>query len=168
MELQLPQLRRFPRRDPARPRAHPILDRRERQRCRVLGAGERIARHLGAITGESRLQPNRGTRDSAIAAIILVDGQVDHTTGLYMLREAVRPWPVWCTDSTYADLTRGNPVLRRARLLLRRRPAPHRSRRAFRSMGAGRALARVAGGEQARALFAESRCARSPATMWRW
>jgi pyrroloquinoline quinone biosynthesis protein B len=57
------------------------------------------------------LQPNRATRDSALAAIILVDGQVDHTTGLYMLRESMRPWPVWCTDSTYADLTRGNPIL---------------------------------------------------------
>jgi pyrroloquinoline quinone biosynthesis protein B len=41
----------------------------------------------------------------------LVDGQVDHTTGLYMLRESTRPWPIWCTDSTYADLTRGNPIL---------------------------------------------------------
>ncbi len=57
------------------------------------------------------LQPNRAVRDSALAAVILVDGQVDHTTGLYMLRESARPWPVWCTDSTYADLTRGNPVL---------------------------------------------------------
>ena len=49
-------------------------------------------------------------RDTALGAIILVDGQVDHTTGLYMLRESVRPWPIWCTDSTFADLTRGNPV----------------------------------------------------------
>ncbi|HEY4646948.1 MAG TPA: pyrroloquinoline quinone biosynthesis protein PqqB [Steroidobacteraceae bacterium] len=57
------------------------------------------------------LQPGRAARDSAIAAIVLVDGQIDHTTGLYMLRESTRPWPVWCTDSTYADLTRGNPVL---------------------------------------------------------
>lgn len=57
------------------------------------------------------LQPNRAVRDSALAAIILVDGQVDHTTGLYMLRESVRPWPIWCSDSTYADLTRGNPIL---------------------------------------------------------
>jgi pyrroloquinoline quinone biosynthesis protein B len=57
------------------------------------------------------LQPGRAARDSAIAAIVLVDGQVDHTTGLYMLREATRPWPIWCTDSTYTDLTRGNPVL---------------------------------------------------------
>jgi pyrroloquinoline quinone biosynthesis protein B len=57
------------------------------------------------------LQPNRGLRDSALCAVVLVDGQVDHTTGLYMLRESTRPWPVWCTDSTYADLTQGNPVL---------------------------------------------------------
>ena len=28
-----------------------------------------------------------------------------------MLRESTRPWPLWCTDSTYADLTEGNPVL---------------------------------------------------------
>jgi pyrroloquinoline quinone biosynthesis protein B len=58
------------------------------------------------------LQPARGLRDSALCAVLLVDGQVDHTTGLYMLRESTRPWPVWCTDSTYADLTEGNPVLR--------------------------------------------------------
>lgn len=57
------------------------------------------------------LQPNRAVRDSALCAVILVDGQVDHTTGLYMLRESTRPWPLWCTDSTYADLTHGNPVL---------------------------------------------------------
>jgi pyrroloquinoline quinone biosynthesis protein B len=57
------------------------------------------------------MQPNRALRDSALAAIILSDGQVDHTTGLYMLRESTHPWQVWCTDSTYADLTRGNPVL---------------------------------------------------------
>ena len=56
-------------------------------------------------------QPGRALRDCAIAGIVLVDGQVDHTTGLYMLRESSRPWPIWCTDSTYADLTRGNPIL---------------------------------------------------------
>jgi pyrroloquinoline quinone biosynthesis protein B len=56
-------------------------------------------------------QPARALRDCAITGIVLVDGQVDHTTGLYMLRESTRPWPIWCTDSTYADLTRGNPIL---------------------------------------------------------
>jgi pyrroloquinoline quinone biosynthesis protein B len=56
-------------------------------------------------------QPGRMLRDCAITGIVLVDGQVDHTTGLYMLRESTRAWPLWCTDSTYADLTRGNPIL---------------------------------------------------------
>jgi pyrroloquinoline quinone biosynthesis protein B len=65
---------------------------------------------LAQLQASPELQPNRSIRDTAIAAIILVDGQVDHTTGLYMLREAVRPWPIWCTDSTHADLTHGNPV----------------------------------------------------------
>ncbi len=65
---------------------------------------------LAQLRANPDLQPGRAIRDSAIVAIILVDGQVDHTTGLYMLRESVRPWPIWCTDSTFADLTRGNPV----------------------------------------------------------
>jgi pyrroloquinoline quinone biosynthesis protein B len=65
---------------------------------------------LAQLRANPDLQPGRAIRDSAIAAIILVDGQVDHTTGLYMLRESVRAWPIWCTDSTFADLTRGNPV----------------------------------------------------------
>jgi pyrroloquinoline quinone biosynthesis protein B len=56
------------------------------------------------------LQPGRAARDSAISAIVLVDAQIDHTTGLYMLRESTRPLPVWCTDNAYADLTRGNPI----------------------------------------------------------
>jgi pyrroloquinoline quinone biosynthesis protein B len=65
---------------------------------------------LAQLQASPRLQPNRAIRDTAIRAIILVDGQVDHTTGLYMLRESSRPWPIWCTDSTFADLTQGNPV----------------------------------------------------------
>lgn len=66
---------------------------------------------LAQLPQHPMLQPARSLRDTAIAGIVLADGQVDHTTGLYMLREAGRPWPLWCTDSTYADLTRGNPVL---------------------------------------------------------
>ncbi|HWX36218.1 MAG TPA: pyrroloquinoline quinone biosynthesis protein PqqB [Steroidobacteraceae bacterium] len=65
---------------------------------------------LSQLRSNPDLQPGRGIRDSAIVAIVLVDGQVDHTTGLYMLRESTHPWPIWCTDSTFADLTRGNPI----------------------------------------------------------
>jgi pyrroloquinoline quinone biosynthesis protein B len=66
---------------------------------------------LTQLRANPDLQPGRKIRDSALTAIILIDGQVDHTTGLYMLREAARPWQIWCTASTYADLTRGNPIL---------------------------------------------------------
>ncbi len=66
---------------------------------------------LAQLRMTPELQPNRSLRDTGIAGIILVDGQVDHTTGLYMLRESARPLPIWCTDSTFADLTEGNPIL---------------------------------------------------------
>src|SRR5207249_4461754 len=51
-------------------------------------------------------------RDTGIHAIVLMDGQVDHTTGLYMLRERGKPLDVWCTDAVYTDLMAGNPILR--------------------------------------------------------
>jgi pyrroloquinoline quinone biosynthesis protein B len=66
---------------------------------------------LTQVQASPMLQPARAVRDTAITGIVLVDGQIDHTTGLFMLREATRPWPLWCTDSAYADLTRGNPIL---------------------------------------------------------
>jgi pyrroloquinoline quinone biosynthesis protein B len=67
---------------------------------------------LEQLKAQAWLQPGRATRDSALKAVVLVDGQIDHTTGLLMLREASRPWPIWCTDRAYADLTTGHPVLR--------------------------------------------------------
>jgi pyrroloquinoline quinone biosynthesis protein B len=66
---------------------------------------------LSQLRATPALQPARARRDSAIAAIVLVDGQVDHSTGLYMLRESTQPLPIWCSDAVYADLTRGNPIL---------------------------------------------------------
>jgi pyrroloquinoline quinone biosynthesis protein B len=58
----------------------------------------------------AKLQPARAIRDTGIAAIVLTDAQIDHATGLFMLREANRPWPIWCTDSVYRDLIQGNPI----------------------------------------------------------
>lgn len=57
------------------------------------------------------LQPGRGVRDTGIHAIVLVDGQIDHTTGLLMLREG-RPLEIWCTDMVHEDLTTGNPLFK--------------------------------------------------------
>ena len=64
------------------------------------------------IRSKPALQPARAVRDSAIAGVVLMDGQVDHATGLFMLRERSTPLPLWCTDPVEEDLTQGNPVLR--------------------------------------------------------
>lgn len=65
---------------------------------------------LAQIRANPPLERARSTRDTGLVSIVLVDAQIDHTTGLFMLREAQRPWPIWCTDSVYTDLTRGNPI----------------------------------------------------------
>jgi pyrroloquinoline quinone biosynthesis protein B len=67
---------------------------------------------LEQIRSKPALQPARALRDSAIAAVVLMDGQIDHATGLFMLRERSSPLPLWCTDPVEEDLSRGNPVLR--------------------------------------------------------
>ena len=67
---------------------------------------------LEQVRATPALQPNRGPRDTGIAGVLLMDGQVDHSTGLYMLRERGRPLPLWCADPVYEDLTQGNPILK--------------------------------------------------------
>ncbi|HEY0230319.1 MAG TPA: pyrroloquinoline quinone biosynthesis protein PqqB [Dokdonella sp.] len=56
------------------------------------------------------LQPARAIRDTAIRAIVLMDAQIDHVTGLYMLREHRRPLEIWCTEAVREDLQHGNPL----------------------------------------------------------
>ena len=55
------------------------------------------------------LQPARAIRDSAVRAVLLIDAQIDHTTGLLMLREG-KPLEIYCTDMAREDLTSGNPL----------------------------------------------------------
>lgn len=55
------------------------------------------------------LQPARRVRDTGIAAIILMDSQIDHVTGLLSLREGC-PHPVWCTEMVHQDLSTGFPL----------------------------------------------------------
>ena len=57
------------------------------------------------------LQPKQGMRDTGIAAIVLADSQIDHTTGLLMLREGC-PLQVYCTDMVAQDLSTGFPIFR--------------------------------------------------------
>ncbi|UTW13028.1 pyrroloquinoline quinone biosynthesis protein PqqB [Marinobacterium rhizophilum] len=55
------------------------------------------------------MQPARALRDTGIAAIVLMDSQIDHTTGLLMLREGC-PHQVWCTDRVQDDLSQSFPL----------------------------------------------------------
>jgi pyrroloquinoline quinone biosynthesis protein B len=64
------------------------------------------------LEGCPSLQPARAVRDTAIAAVMLVDAQIDHTTGLMTLREHTSRLPVYCTPSVHSDLTTGYPLLR--------------------------------------------------------
>jgi pyrroloquinoline quinone biosynthesis protein B len=66
---------------------------------------------LAQLQANPDLQPARSYRDTGIRNVVLTDSQIDHTTGLLMLRENSRPWPVWCTDGAFADLTTANPIL---------------------------------------------------------
>ncbi|WP_417501554.1 pyrroloquinoline quinone biosynthesis protein PqqB [Marinobacter sp.] len=54
-------------------------------------------------------QPARTLRDTGINAIVLIDSQVDHTTGLLTLREGL-PLDVWCTAQVKGDLSTGFPL----------------------------------------------------------
>jgi pyrroloquinoline quinone biosynthesis protein B len=57
------------------------------------------------------LQPARAVRDTAIAAVLIVDAQIDHATGLMTLREHTKRLQVYCTPSVHSDLTTGYPLL---------------------------------------------------------
>ncbi|MBC7945455.1 MAG: pyrroloquinoline quinone biosynthesis protein PqqB [Burkholderiales bacterium] len=64
---------------------------------------------LAQLKAFPALQPARALRDTAITAIVLMDSQIDHTTGLLMLREG-KPLELYCTDMAREDLTTGNPL----------------------------------------------------------
>ena len=57
-----------------------------------------------------RLNPGSPVRATAIAAVVLMDSQIDHTTGLLSLREG-RNLTVHCTEMVRQDLTTGFPLL---------------------------------------------------------
>ena len=65
---------------------------------------------LGQIRATPALQPGRSIRDTGIAAVMLMDAQIDHVTGLLMLREGKKPLPLYCTSSVWDDLSNGLPL----------------------------------------------------------
>jgi pyrroloquinoline quinone biosynthesis protein B len=65
---------------------------------------------LAQIQANPELQPARATRDSGIAAVLLMDAQIDHVTGLLMLRERQSPLPLLATPEVFSDIAEGFPI----------------------------------------------------------
>jgi pyrroloquinoline quinone biosynthesis protein B len=65
---------------------------------------------LAQLAANPELQPARHARDTGIAAVLLMDAQIDHVTGLLMLREHNAPLPIYATDAVWQDLSTGFPV----------------------------------------------------------
>ncbi len=66
---------------------------------------------LTQLRAQPQLQPARALRDSGIAAVLLMDAQIDHVTGLLMLRERGSPLPLHATPEVLGDLASGFPVI---------------------------------------------------------
>ena len=65
---------------------------------------------LTQIPRTPSLQPARAIRDSGIAAVLLMDAQIDHVTGLLMLRERKTPLPLLATPEVFSDISSGFPI----------------------------------------------------------
>ena len=65
---------------------------------------------LAQIRATPALQPARGRRDTGIAAVMLMDAQVDHVTGLLMLREG-KTLPLYCSASVWDELNTSLPLV---------------------------------------------------------
>ncbi|KAF0281064.1 pyrroloquinoline quinone biosynthesis protein PqqB [Spiribacter roseus] len=62
------------------------------------------------ILDNTMLHPSGAVRSSGIAAIALMDSQIDHVTGLLMMRESDEPLSIYCTKRTEEDLRTGFPI----------------------------------------------------------
>jgi pyrroloquinoline quinone biosynthesis protein B len=65
---------------------------------------------LAQIRATPALQPARDRRDSGIAAVMLMDAQIDHVTGLLMLREG-KELPLYCTAPVWRELNGALPLV---------------------------------------------------------
>jgi len=62
------------------------------------------------LRSHPQLHPRHGLRDTPIKAVVLMDAQVDHVTGLLGLREGPCI-DLWATRCVFEDLTSGLPLL---------------------------------------------------------
>ena len=78
------------------------------RRWALCNASPDIHRQIEAHKG---LQPSAGIRDTGIGDILLVDGQIDHSLGILLLREHRDRLSVWTTEAVREDLSHGLPLL---------------------------------------------------------
>ena len=74
----------------------------------LINASPDIRQQIGDFAA---LQPARAKRDTGIRGVVLMDAQIDHTTGLLMLRELAHPLPIYCTEMVQQDMSTGFPVM---------------------------------------------------------
>ncbi|MGI2259036.1 pyrroloquinoline quinone biosynthesis protein PqqB [Shewanella sp. GXUN23E] len=63
------------------------------------------------INANSQIASADGARGSGIRAVVVTDSQIDHTTGLLILREGL-PLDLYCTEMVRADLSESFPLLK--------------------------------------------------------
>jgi pyrroloquinoline quinone biosynthesis protein B len=67
---------------------------------------------LAQLRAAPALQPARYTRDTGIVGVVLIDAQIDHVTGLLMLREHRQALPVYASAAVLDDLSTVFPLTR--------------------------------------------------------
>ena len=71
---------------------------------------------LAQIAANPEMQPGRHARDTGIAAVLLMDAQIDHVTGLLMLRENSAPLPLSAIEDCVRACARSVPRRRPSQL----------------------------------------------------
>jgi pyrroloquinoline quinone biosynthesis protein B len=67
---------------------------------------------LAQLRNSPALQPARAPRDTGIVSVVLMDAQIDHVTGLLMLREHQHALPVYASAAVLSDLSTAFPLTR--------------------------------------------------------
>ncbi|EPX98766.1 pyrroloquinoline quinone biosynthesis protein PqqB [Ralstonia sp. AU12-08] len=65
---------------------------------------------LAQLHASPALQPARTPRDTGIAGVVLMDAQIDHVTGLLMLREHQQALPLYASAAVLSDLSTAFPL----------------------------------------------------------
>lgn len=65
---------------------------------------------LKQIQATESLQPRHAKRETGIEGVMLMDAQLDHVTGLIMLREHIGALPVYATEEVFSELSESFPL----------------------------------------------------------